>query len=92
MKDRIKYTPQGYSYINVSIEECINGGGIGICDSCNKGPFKELKLIWALGDTYCQECFDEWLVRARNYNEKDIKYDLDLQKKNHLKWYELHVK
>ena len=52
----IKHTPQGFSYVDVSIFEVINWGGIGICNSCGKGPFRNLKLIWVLGDTYCENC------------------------------------
>ena len=47
MKEKIKYTPQGYSYVDVSLKDCLKWGGLGICDGCNKGPFEEMKLIWA---------------------------------------------
>lgn len=87
----IKYTPQGFSYVDVTIDECLKWGGLGICDCCNKGAFKELKLIWILHDTYCEKCFNEWLERAKKYTKKDIEEDLYLQESNHLKWYQWHL-
>lgn len=68
----IKYTPQGFSYVDVGIFEVINWGGIGICNSCGEGPFRNLKLVWVLGDTYCEKCFNEWLERAKRYSKNDI--------------------
>ena len=87
----IKHTPQGFSYVDVSIFEVINWGGIGICNSCGKGPFRNLKLIWVLGDTYCENCFNKWLERAKHYSKKDIIEDLALQKDNDTKWYKAHL-
>ena len=87
----IKYTPQGFSYVDVTIGDCLKWGGLGICDGCGKGPFRELKLIWVLHDTYCEKCFNEWLERAKKYTKEDIEEDLYLQKDNHLKWYQWHL-
>lgn len=42
----IKHTPQGFSYVDVTLHEVINWGGLGICDGCNRGPFENLKLIY----------------------------------------------
>lgn len=83
----IKYTPQGFSYVDVGIFEVINWGGYGICNSCGKGPFRNLKLVWILTDTYCDKCFNEWLERAKNYSKKHIEEDLELQKDNDIRWY-----
>lgn len=88
---KIKYTPQGFSYIDVTIENCINWGGLGICNDCG-AICSELKLIWALRDTYCNKCFDEWLERSKNYSKEDIEYDLKLQREQDKKWYEYHMK
>lgn len=88
MKREIKYTSKGYSYVDVTLQECINWGGAGICDGCNKGPCQELKLIWALGDTYCNKCFNEWLERQKNYSKEDLEYDLRLQEQNDKRYYE----
>ena len=87
----IKYTPQGFSYIDVTLDDCLKWGGLGVCDGCNKGAFSELKLIWVLHDTYCEKCFNNWLERAKKYTKQDIEEDLCLQKNNHLKWYQWHL-
>ena len=83
----VKYTPQGFSYIDVGIFEVINWGGMGICNSCGKGPFRNLKLVWVLTDTYCEQCFNEWLERTKNFPKHEIEEDLALQKDRDIKWY-----
>ena len=52
---KIKYTPQGFSYVDVNLTDCINWGGLGICAGCDKIS-NEAKLIFVLGDIYCNEC------------------------------------
>lgn len=89
--DRIKYTPQGFSYVDITSEECIAWGGYCICNGCNNIS-NDLKLVYILNDTYCQGCFDEWLERAKKYSKDDIEYDLAIQKKNHIDWYSAHIK
>ena len=84
---RIQHTPQGFSYVDVNLLEIINWGGIGICNSCGKGPFLEMKLVYVLTDTYCKDCFDKWLERLAKIPKEDIKYDLKVQKDNDIKWY-----
>lgn len=32
MENKIKYTPQGFSYVDVNLLEVIAWGGIGICN------------------------------------------------------------
>ena len=86
---KIKYTPQGFSYVDVSLKECIKWGGLGICNGCYE-IHKDLKLIYVLHDTYCQKCFDEWLERCKTYSKDDIEYDLNIQKDNDIKWYKAH--
>ena len=86
---KIKYTPQGFSYVDVNLTDCINWGGLGICAGCDKIS-NEAKLIFVLGDIYCNECFNDWLVRCRKYKKEDIEYDLNLQKENDIKWYQYH--
>lgn len=88
----IKYTPQGFSYIDVDLLDVILWGGYGICNGCNEGPNEHMKLIFVLGDTYCEKCFNEWLERAKNYSKEDIEADLQYQKAHHMKWYEYHIK
>lgn len=92
MKREIKYTPQGYSYINVSLKECLSWGGLGICDGCNTGPHEKLKLIWALNDTYCETCFNKLLERQKNYSKEDIEHDLKLQRENDKRYYDYYSK
>ncbi|MGM9543568.1 MAG: hypothetical protein ACI3T9_01160 [Romboutsia timonensis] len=87
----IKYTPQGFSYVDVNLIDVISWGGLGICNGCNKGPFENMKLIFVLGDTYCEECFNEWLERAKHYNKEDIESDLKYQKAHHINWYNYHI-
>lgn len=88
----IKYTPQGFSYIDVNYIDVLLWGGYGICNGCNRGPFKHMKLVFVLGDTYCEECFNEWLERANKYAIEDIESDLQYQKAHHIDWYKYHIK
>lgn len=90
MIDKIKYTPQGFSYVDVNLGEIIKWGGLGICDCCGKGPHSKLKLVWVLHDTYCEKCFNQWLERCKTYSREDVEYDLNLQKDNDIKWYQVH--
>lgn len=91
MKLKIKHTPQGYSYIDVTLANIQNWGGPGICNGCNKGPFKKMKLIWALHDTYCEDCFNKWLKELKNMSKSDIREDLQLQKYVDKEWYKTHM-
>lgn len=90
MKNKIKYTPEGFSYVDVSLEDCLKWGGLGICDGCGKGPHLKLKLIWVLHDTYCEKCFNKFLERSKHISKEDIEYDLNVQKDNDIKWYKFH--
>lgn len=92
MNRKIKHTSRGYSYVDVSLRECLNWGGAGICDGCNTGPHPELKLIWALHDTYCPKCFEEWLERQEKYSDEDIAYDIKLQQKFDKQYYDAYSK
>ena len=90
MNNKIKHTPEGFSYVDVLLAECLKWGGAGICDGCGKGPHLKLKLIYVLRDAYCEKCFNEWLERCKKYYKSDIEYDLRLQQDNDLKWYKMH--
>lgn len=92
MNREIKHTPRGYSYIDVSLEECLNWGGLGICDGCNTGPHQKLKLVWALHDTYCPKCFENWLERQKNYSNSDVEFDVELQNKLDKQYYDAYSK
>lgn len=87
----IKYTPQGFSYVDITIDDCLKWGGLGICNGCNKGPFSEMKLVWVLNDTYCEKCFNNWLERAKKYDTEDIEEDLAMQKGRDMAWYKYHL-
>lgn len=88
---KIKYTPCGFSYVDVTLLECINWGGYGICASCNKIAEK-LKLIYVLNDVYCNKCFYKWLKRQKKYSKEEIEYDLYIQNKNDKAYYEAYSK
>lgn len=91
MEKEIKYTPQGFSYVDVNLFEIAKWGGIGICNSCGKGPFMEMKLVYVLTDTYCEDCFNAWLKRSAKMSKEDIDYDLKVQKDNDIRWYKYHL-
>lgn len=88
---RIKYTEQGFSYVDVTVEECLGWGGYCICNGCNNIS-SELKLVYVLTDTYCPTCFNEWVERSKKYSKEDIEYDLALQKERDKEWYGYHIK
>ena len=88
---KLKYTPQGFSYIDIGLDDCLRWGGMGICNSCGKGPFKKLKLVYVLTDTYCENCFNEWLERSKNMSKQDVEHDLKIQDENHIRWYRYHL-
>lgn len=89
MKSKVKYTPQGFSYVDVTLADCIRWGGLGICNSCGK-VCNELKLVFVLTDTYCNDCFNKWQERAKYYTKEDIEHDLNVQKGRDILWYTVH--
>ena len=76
------YTDKGYSYIKCTKEDCLNWGGLAICDDCNKTMEDEIYLIYVLGLALCKDCFENWLKRSVRYEE-----DLYNQSQNHIKFY-----
>ncbi len=85
MEKQLQYTKQGYSYIKCNKQDCINWGGLGICDSCGKIMNESIYLIFILNQAFCKKCFNDWIDRASRYEE-----DIELQKENHIKWYKIH--
>lgn len=81
-KVKLNYTKQGYSYIKCTIEDCLDWGGLAICDDCSKIMQDDVYLIFVLGRAYCPECFKEWKDRAKRYTE-----DLQLQEERQKQWY-----
>ena len=78
---KIETTEQGYYYAKVSNTECINWGGLGVCDLCGK-PFIEGYLTFVLGNCICEDCFKDWLSRAKVYEE-----DLEFQEEVSERWF-----
>lgn len=73
---KLNYTKQGYSYVKCTKEDCLNWGGMAICDNCSELMEDEIYLIFILGRALCKKCFDEWLEHSKTYEE-----DLKLRKK-----------
>ena len=79
---KLEYTDKGYSYIKCTKEDCLNWGGMSICDSCNSPMNEEVYLIYILGQAYCSKCFKKWIGHSKKYKE-----DLYMQKQNQERWY-----
>lgn len=74
----------GYNYVPVTKKQCIDWGGLAVCDNCNK-TFKSGVLVFVLYDCLCCICFEEWRSRASIYPE-----DLQMQKLCSEEWYRRH--
>ena len=60
---------KGFKVIKASMQEVVAIGGYGICDSCSSASFYG-NIIPALnGHWYCEKCYQEWLKRAKYYEE-----------------------
>ena len=81
-KVKLNYTKHGYSYVKCTKQDCLNWGGIAICDDCNKAIQDEVYLVFILGRAFCKECFEEWEKDTNTYKE-----DIMLQKERHINWY-----
>lgn len=81
---KLNYTKQGYSYVKCKKIDCLQWGGLAICDDCSKIMQDDVYLIFVLGRAYCPECFKEWKDRAKNiqkiysYKKKDKKIGIKL--------------
>lgn len=68
---------KGFLVIETSLTECVEKiGGVGICDSCNSSSFSGC-YIAALNCWYCPKCYQEWLSKARRYEE-----DIQIEQRN----------
>lgn len=85
MKKEIKYTNQGYSYVECTREECFSWGGACVCDDCNENIEDTVYLIFVLGRALCKKCFEEWKKQSKVYAE-----DLQLQNERHVNYYIAH--
>ena len=77
---KLNYTPQGYSYIKCTPEDCSNWGGKCICDNCNEKMNGEIYLIFILSRALCKKCFDEWISHSTRYTDGfDVNNDKNLK-------------
>ena len=65
--------PKGFKVIETPMTECIDMGGMAVCDSCNECS-ENGYLIAVLNAWYCPECYNEWLNEAVRY-EEDVVYE-----------------
>ena len=68
---------KGFRVIEMSMVE-VNGllGGLGICDSCNNASFTGY-YIAVLNSWFCPQCYEDWLKRAKRYEE-----DIPIEERN----------
>mgnify|MGYP007096557167 CR=1 FL=1 len=81
-KVKLNYTKQGYSYVKCQKIDCLQWGGLAICDDCCKTMQDDVYLIFVLVRAYCPECFKKWENRAKRHTE-----DLQLQEERQKQWY-----
>ena len=92
IEERIKYTKDGFSYIEVSPIENIKWGGYCVCNGCNNSVLnRDMYLVFILNDTYCERCFNEWNNRETSLTPEEIEEDLKYQNKYHIEWYKWHL-
>lgn len=87
----LQKTIRGFTYLPVTYHNCINWGGFSVCDFCNT-PFNEGYLVFVLNSCICPNCFNDWLIRQREYSDEDVAYDLAFQEANQEPWYDYHIK
>lgn len=63
-------TEKGFKVIKCSIVEIMKLGGIGICDMCDTAPLDGY-YIAVLNQWVCEDCYNDWLRRARPYKEDE---------------------
>lgn len=86
----LKTTDKGFTYLPVTYQNCINWGGLSVCDFCNT-PFINGYLVFVLNSCICPVCFHDWLERQQHYSEEDIAYDLNYQTECQDSWYKYHI-
>lgn len=60
--------------IRVTLDECYNWGGFGVCDLCNADATTYMYLCPELGSkALCKECFDEHRSHVKLY-KSDIEF------------------
>ena len=86
----LQTTPQGFTYLPVTRENCLNWGGFGVCDSCNQNMMHGY-LVHVLNSCICSRCLNEWIERSSHYSKEDIEHDLRYQQENQDAWYKWHT-
>lgn len=76
-------TKKGYTYVDVTIKDCLSWGCLGLCDFCNEPLLMGGHLVFILNSCICPRCFKEWDPEV--YPE-----DLALQEKEQSEWYAYH--
>lgn len=73
----VKENDKGFKVIEMSMVE-VNEllGGYGICDFCNKASFTGY-YIAVLNSWYCPECYEDFLKKAKRYDE-----DIPIEERN----------
>ena len=86
IKERIKTISVGYNYVEVTRNEILNWGGYGDCDTCNAPMIDKGYLIFIKNRCICSKCFEKFKNTKKAYTE-----DLEIQEKEALTWYKLHL-
>lgn len=60
---------KGFKVIKVTLNDCLNWGGLGICDWCNECIGEYGYYVAVLNSVMCEKCYLEWYERAKNYPE-----------------------
>ena len=68
---------KGFKVIEVSCVECVEWGGLGICDNCNDSLLSGGIYVAVLNRVFCPKCYEEWMTYAVYYPE-----DSRVEKKN----------
>ena len=74
--------------IRVTLDECYNWGGFGVCDLCNADASDYMYLCPELGSkALCKECFNEHKSRVKLY-KSDIDF-MECMLHDFMKYYKL---
>ena len=65
---KIVENKKGFKVIECSLEECMNWGGLGVCDDCGRKADNGY-YVAVLNSWLCEECYDKFTERAVRYIE-----------------------
>ena len=57
-----------FKVIEVYPSDCLQWGGLGICDHCNT-PIRKGYYVAVLNSVLCEKCYNLWHRNAKNYPE-----------------------